>query len=421
MSQSQPSSVRQSHSESVRRKAYCDHGVCGKCYKILPPSEKQKCTRQIGLESLAEILAFPCRYDAQGCPRTFNWCDETNHESECPYRTLLDTNADAGKRSLIFWPKDEMSCENGRVRAVFKYEVEENKYANEFKNLRYSLKIRGMGDNVIAIKCNDNRSSPHCEDLKNVELSLEGSIFLGAKPEALYNDIKIESLVPENPYQTLDSLTMRPCSYCKAPLDNKTHNYCLLGHISCSTCREKMCKECVCILDKKSRMLCRNYQRGCDQTLKFDQLHQHQMDCAYNDLKCPLQTCNEKGALPWIKQHLQIDHPDKVIFNTELSRKFSNRDDTVIVVCYDNIFKCVYYYYKTFVEFFVTYVGSSDEAMQFSYEVTVSLDGDELFRRGSCSSWNDVMLQKGITFEKQELLRANGRKLCFDMNIRILN
>lgn len=397
-----------------------DQQVCGKCYKLLPTEEKEKCVRQIGLESIAEIIQFPCRYNTQGCSHTFNWCDEKEHEATCPYRSLISFSSERARYfnldsiNTCLHNDNEIICESDQIKAILLYDIKENTYTNEAKCLKYSLNIKGNCDRTITIKNNNTN-----EATGDVEIRMNGNIFLGKRPEVVYSDIKVKP-IEHNIYETLTDYDLRDkkCTNCG---NHNVKNHCLLGHSSCNKCQGNVCVECVKLLEKDSKTLCKNYPKGCRETLQFDNAHRHEVNCQYNDFKCILDPCNVITTLPNFKEHIKNDHSSEIFLTNEINKKFVNKDETIVIFYYGSIFKCVYFYYKTFVEFYVTFVGSSDEAVNYFYEITIKLNGSLITKRSKCSNWNDVMLEKGITFDRVELLGDHEKKLNIQVNLKILN
>eukprot|EP01122_Echinamoeba_exundans_P017143 TRINITY_DN8934_c0_g1_i1.p1 TRINITY_DN8934_c0_g1~~TRINITY_DN8934_c0_g1_i1.p1 ORF type:complete len:266 (+),score=24.35 TRINITY_DN8934_c0_g1_i1:165-962(+) len=76
------------------------HLLCSDCYKKVQivecPSCREKLNklapiRNLMLERLVEVseLQYPCKFDSEGCKRTFVWGKaKENHEKACPHRTL---------------------------------------------------------------------------------------------------------------------------------------------------------------------------------------------------------------------------------------------------------------------------------------------------------------------------------------------
>lgn len=392
--------------------------ICGKCYKLLPTEEKNKCVRQIGLESVAEIITFPCRFNTQGCTYKFTWCDERDHEATCSYRSLIPCQRESSQyvnnevisdRHLNH-NENILHCETDQIKATLTYKIKENN--NEFKNLSYSLNVKGNCNHQLLIKNEDSQESDE------VNINMDGIVFFGNKPELVYSDIKVNPV--QNIYESLRHYDVREkvCASCGESAD---HNQCLQGHTACNQCTANLCYHCLKALGKEVKSFCKNYSRGCVEKLGLDDMHRHEKNCNYNDFKCILEPCNVSTTLSNLKQHIKNGHNSEVFTSNEVNKKISNKDDCFIVFCHSGIFKCVYYYYKYFVEFFVTYVGPSDEAVNYFYEVIVNVKGYVISKKSKCSNWNNVMLEKGITFEKSELLGLHEKKLNTEVTLRIIN
>ncbi|KAG5870836.1 hypothetical protein JTB14_033009 [Gonioctena quinquepunctata] len=399
--------------------------VCGKCFRILPTEEKEKCVRQIGLEYISEIIQFPCRYNTQGCGHKLSWCDEKDHEVECPYRSMTNIPHIGWNRGIISTnenenispiPKSEITCKSEYVEANLRCSLRESEYTNELKTLSYALRVRGHSDRYLSVKRSGNIG-----EIEDVELYLDGSIHIGCKPEIVYMDIKIKPIIHENIYDSLRVSSKREeyCSNCKVSITEKMQNHCLFGHISCVNCKGNMCVECIQMLEKESKKFCKNFRRGCEAPIEQDDLQNHEMNCRFNEFQCPAEPCNIIDTLPAIKHHLRFHHSQEILQTNEFTEKFYNKDKTIIIVCYENIFKCVYYYYKTFVEFFVTYVGSSDESARYSYEITIESNDNVLSGRSKCCNWNNSMLERGVIFDRKDIC-DHEKRLSFECKIRIL-
>lgn len=373
--------------------------VCGKCFMIIPSEEKEKCLRQLALESLASVFLFPCRYHRQGCKYNFPWDGERNHEETCPYRYNTpyrnSTGSDFFNNQLF-------------IKSQSNYDINQNNYTREdYQNLNY-LNIQG------AVKNETNTS----ELQNNINLSIEGAVSPKIKPEINYSDIIVE----EHVYDSLTPLinkfnSKRQCFNCKALLGEEVFN-CSLGHLSCGNCKGSMCMVCVNLLEKETRTLCKYHQNGCKEVLRHEETNKHQSNCTYREIQCLFEPCKYKNIIGTLKSHIKECHPDKMIPSHELTRTFFARDESMVFLCYDRVFKFVYYYYKAFVEFFVIFVGSSEEATEYFYEISLEA-GDEFFRkRSKCASWNDSMLAKGITFDRKDLVNGN-KKVSFEVLVKI--
>lgn len=390
-----------------------DQQICGRCFKLLPTEEKDKCVRQIGLETLAEVLIFPCRYNTWGCDYSFSWCDDKDHERECPYGCELLSVKNESQTSIQSYYntrneyRDEFKAESDDLIARFKYKINENSNI-----LVYQLKIKGNADKNVSII-----SGYLQEDL---EITVKGTVSLQNTPQPIYTELKLNPSYKDNLYESLNSVVIvkKRCANCKAEIKEDTYN-CLLGHSCCENCKGKMCTVCVKTMERQSKRFCKNYEKGCLGVFFFDQIHDHEADCEYNDIKCPLEPCNMIDVLPKLKNHLKEDHLNNIFLENEVNRYFSTKDDNFVILTYDSIFKCVYFYYKSFVEIFVTYVGSSKEASKYFYEVAIITNQVEQKKRSKCSHWNNLMLEQGVIFNREQLVGEQQKKLNFECRIKI--
>lgn len=390
-----------------------DQQICGKCFKLLPTVEKDKCVRQIGLETLAEVLIFPCRYKDWGCNFTFGWCDEKDHEKECTFRLgYLSVEDDHRKSNQSYqnyqniW-KNEFKAHSEDLNATFNYKINETSQV-----LAYKLRITGNSEKYCLTSGNSE---------EEVEISVEGTVSLQNTPQPIHTDLKLTPLFKDNVYESLNNIALvkKRCATCKAEIREDTHK-CLLGHSCCESCKGKMCLVCVKAMERQSKRFCKNYEKGCLGVFSFDEIHDHESDCELNDVKCPLEPCNVIDALYKVKNHLERDHFNNLYSTSDVKRAFSTKDESFVILCYDGVFKCVYYYYKSFLEIFVTFIGSSKQAGKFTYEVSTESGGKLRKKRSKCSNWNNVMLEKGISFNREDVMDHQQKKFSLDARIRIL-
>lgn len=387
-----------------------DQQICGKCFKLMPTEEKDKCVRQIGLETLAEVLIFPCRYNNLGCDYTFGWCDDKEHEKECPYRSAL-LSVDSGSRnsahSFANYHENKLRAQSDDLIVNFQYTIEEIK-----QTLAYKLRIEGNTDRKIIIASDTPK--------EDVEICIEGAISFQNTPHPIRTELKIKPVPADNLYESLTDILppKEKCINCKSETAENIYN-CLMGHTSCENCKEKMCTACVKTMELQSKRFCKNYNRGCLGVFSFDEINDHESDCSFNDIKCPLEPCNMIDIIPKLQKHLREDHFSRIFLVNDVVKFFSSKDETFCILCYDGIFKCIYFYYKIFIEIFVIYIGSSKESKQYSYEISVMIDDVEQKKKSRCSNWNTCMLEKGITFDRDQLISKRKKEFGFEAHLRI--
>ncbi|CAG9860889.1 unnamed protein product [Phyllotreta striolata] len=348
--------------------------MCGKCFESLPADEKGKYARQPGLEILADIIQFPSKYDSQDCGYSYR--------TNCTYRSSNTFLGDGSvnKSSRV---NNELLSESDQVRCSLNYEIKDRTYTNEPQTLDFAMILKGNRDNILSIKNTSNE-----EALNNIEINLKGTLRVSNKPELVCSNIAI-----------------KPIQYTNLHEYNRRCYRCTEG---CGACNPT---------DSKS--LCKNFSRGCKEKVQFDDARRHEAKCEYNNYKCILDSCNVITTLPNIKQHIKTDHPHSIL-SSEVSKIFGAKDETFVTYSNDNLFKCFYYYYKTFVEFYVVLVGSGEEASKYSYEVMVDLGDGVVSKKSKCSTWNDAMLEKGVTFDKKELLVDNDKIVEVKVKFRIV-
>merc|ERR1712227_405093 len=68
------------------------HLVCSDCFPRLPhcPTCRSPMSeeRNLGMEQVARLLKFPCRYHPMGCTESYSLSQKEEHERNCPYLQL---------------------------------------------------------------------------------------------------------------------------------------------------------------------------------------------------------------------------------------------------------------------------------------------------------------------------------------------
>lgn len=99
--------------------------------------------------------------------------------------------------------------------------------------------------------------------------------------------------------------------------------------LECKTCNAVVCRQCIekwkkkeCILkcggenyDMPSRILrdiiysivifCKNRKQGCDVSLRIDYMKNHEMECDYDEIRCPFGECKEVDLRKNIMEHIE--------------------------------------------------------------------------------------------------------------------
>lgn len=384
----------------------CKNGgqVCGKCFNILPDEKKSTCVRQTGLEAITEILLFPCRYHQQGCFFTFPFNTGNKHEVTCPHRhTTLPLLPPPPQQETS---PIEYRYESEQVSLKIKCETVKNQYENDDK-LELNLEITGNNGYDFNLKKVRQMET-------NIMVDLEGVV---APNHYLTN-------IVENHYETISSTGAHiACNKCRKYVNGDATYHCLFGHNCCKNCKGLPCLICGREIAGEPRFYCRNRSKGCVQLFLNCEITKHESDCEYNDFYCPIDKCGYIGILNNLLKHFLNQHDKDTINNTSLDTTLNKKDQQWYFYCYNRLFHCKYYHFDNFIEFIVKYIGSNDDARSFKYEVFIT-DNNTCFigekcKNNYCSGWNEVLLDKAVSFIFDEEKRAS-KSMKFDVKISIL-
>lgn len=390
--------------------------ICGKCFKILPTDERRRYVREIGLEAVAEMLIYPCRYHQQGCKFQILFNNGEDHERECPHRHSLyenQINNDVNdpllvdSQSLFRDNPLSVQCQSNELRLEGKYSLKQNQQSKNNALLKYTIDIGATSGYALCLQSE--------QYLKPVEIKLEGAIALKNHPESIYCEINTKDgynntpQTTEHVYESINS-RVRKCNNCTSTIVNEAF-YCQRGHCFCWNCREISCLHCMSYVSSTPRYACKNYAIGCKETLVSpNNARKHQTECEFNSLQCPVAGCEWCGILKMLKLHVLERHTDNIIESVEISKKSTTSDLEWVMFAYENLFKCKYFYYDNFVEFLVVYIGSHDNAKQFKYEIQVPFNYKTLKKTATCIGWNGFSLESGVSIQNSELLELSRNK-----------
>lgn len=407
--------------------------ICGKCFKILPAEEKRRYVREIGLEAVAEMLIFPCRYHQQGCRYDVLFNNGEDHERECPHRHILqysnqtaeaDDNNDSTNPHSLF-PNNSLAvkCQSMELRLESKYSLKQYNQSKSNALLRYTMDIGARAGYALCLQSE--------QYINPIEIKVEGAIALKNTPESIYCEIKIKDGPKNQPapkkehvYESINSRIdgVRKCNNCNSTIVNEAF-YCLRGHHFCRNCRGEACLHCTTHVSTTPLFACKNYIHGCKETLFSLDVRKHQADCEFNGFRCPVASCDWHGILKTTKLHVLEKHSDKAVESAEISKQSTTTDDAWLMFAYDNMFKCKYFYYETFVEFLVIYIGSHDKAQRFKYEIEIPFNHKTLKKSAACIGWNGFSLESGIAISNAEVLdltrNKHSCKTGFNFNFKI--
>lgn len=408
--------------------------ICGRCFDILPQEDKQSCLRQIGLEAVADILVFPCRYHDHGCMHEVCF-NSTDHEKECPYRfydkfdnlvvechTLNTQNTDTLESKDFKSFSFVKETKDIKVNVLFKLK-QSAKYLDKAL-LKYNIDICGNDESALCLQSE--------QYIRKVEIVMEGALSVRSVPENIFCDVRTkgvtETATSHNTYDpTYDTINTRNdgknCNNCRKPILIEVY-YCMHGHDHCRDCKGMNCLYCITSVSHIPKYYCKNFTKGCKEKLSATDVNKHQTDCEFNSFRCPLPACDWHGTLSIMKLHVQENHLDKVTLNMMIRRASTSYDQNWCMFAHDNIFKCKYFYFGDYVELLVIYVGSNDNAQKYKYEVEVLFHGKSLKRSAYSIGWNAFSIDKGIHVTKSDLREITFKNIddfCFDYVLRIID
>lgn len=398
--------------------------ICGKCFKILPVAEKRRYVREIGLEAVAEMLIFPCRYHQQGCRYDVLFNNGEDHERECPHRHILQYSNQTAETDDINDtnpPQSQLTvkCQSRELKLESNYTLKQHNQSNSNALLKYTLDVGASAGYALSLQSE--------QYINPIEIRIEGAIALKHTPESIYCEIKPRhQLTPkkEHVYESINVRTDggRKCNNCNGTIVNEAY-YCQRGHHFCRNCRGEACLHCTTHVSSTPLFACKNYVYGCKATVCSLDVRKHQADCEFNEIRCPVANCDWHGVLKATKLHVLEEHSDKTIQSAEITRQSTTTDEVWLMCAYDNMFKCKYFYYETFVEFLVVYVGSHENAQRFKYEIEIPFNYKTLRKSAECIGWNGFSLESGVAILNAEVLELTRNKYScntgFSFNLKI--
>lgn len=411
--------------------------ICGKCFDILPQEDKQNCLRQIGLEAVADILVFPCRYHDHGCTQEVCFNSTEDHEKECQYRfhvlntndsdnSFVDSNTLNTHNTDTFESQDfktisvSKDTKDVKVNAAFKLKPSAKYLDNAL--LKYQINICGNDENALCLQSE--------QYIRKVQIVMEGALSVRGVPENIFCDVRTkgatETITSHNAYEpTYDTIDNRndggSCNNCRKPILMEVY-HCPHGHDYCRNCKGMNCLYCITSVSHIPKYYCKNFARGCKEKLSATDVSKHETDCEFNSFRCPLPACDWHGTLSIMRLHVQENHSDKVTLNMMIRRASTSHDQNWFMFAHDNIFKCKYFYFGDYVEFLIIYLGSNDNAQKFKYEVEVLFHGKSLTRSAYSIGWNGFSIDKGILVKKSDLREMTFKNIDnfnFDFVLRI--
>ncbi|KAF5275839.1 hypothetical protein FQR65_LT04077 [Abscondita terminalis] len=426
--------------------------ICGKCFKILPLKDKEKCVRLEAYEAVAEMLLFPCRYSVEGCQFQFSFNEVNNHELECSYRFNASNDIEEvmyedvsfydhkGYVNVVESANDANYdyCDNSQLKFVISdiaqnvnvesnFLLKYNRTSNVPSLLKYNMHVIGKSGTFLQLsnkQLNDYAKSP-------VKITIDGEISL-TSVQAIFSNVTISDYpLPNSVYsrnQIPNVINKRQsfagypkCVKCSESVKHEIY-HCTFGHNVCNTCKANKCTLCTTPISSVPRYYCKNFGRGCPVYLLYTELYLHLKDCEFGNFSCPLEDqCDEKlETLLKLKEHLKANH---AISDTNLvSKQSSKKDDLWIILSFNSIFKCKFFYYESEIEFVVELVGSHKNSEKFKYEITIESKQKNvanIVRTSKCVNWKSSVLEQCVKITKKELqaIKTNIEGFTYTLNI----
>ncbi|RZC37466.1 Sina domain containing protein [Asbolus verrucosus] len=379
--------------------------ICGRCFKILPDDLKANYLHQIGLEAVAELLIFPCRYSPQGCTHTFQWNKDEDHEVKCPHRynTLpleeflsMSGNKETGTEHTSESEELQLqvSCEN----------VFDSNYFEGVDSLKVKAEISGKCGGELTVT-NTLNSQVKTDAVLNCEMV----IALGTVPKIAFSFIDVRNKEVEHLYETVTHLSQNiKCANCKRNIFNLEIFHCPFSHSLCKQCKSSVCEICGRLPNSVAQHYCKNFTKGCTQLFSGVEIKKHEIDCEFSNFKCPFyDECAFNDCINNLNAHFMHTHHKHVTTANEVDVVLTRKDQSWYLYCHNKLFTCRYYNFEDVIEFVVAYIGSNDNAHCYRYEVVLlTASCEAINKKGTrCLGWNEIALARAVTFDLQNECR----------------
>ncbi|KAK4881634.1 hypothetical protein RN001_004953 [Aquatica leii] len=421
--------------------------ICGKCFKILPLEDKEKCVRVEAYETVAEMLLFPCRYNFHGCQFQFAFNEINNHELECSFRFKRSkVTEEPMYEDLLFYDNGDYInsgestntenydyCNNSQLKFVISdiaqnvnvesnFLLKYNRVSNTPALLKYNMHIVGKSGIFLHLtnkQLTDYEKSP-------IKITIEGAISL-LSVQDIFSNVTISDYA--SPRRVSSNATNKTCTNypkcvkCNGFVQNEIY-HCTFGHNVCNTCKLSNCTVCTSPISSVPRYYCQNFAKGCPVYLLHTDLYLHLKDCEFGTFSCPVGNgCDETSeTLEKLKEHLTNKH-----FITEantITKQSSKNDDFWIMFTYNNIFKCkFFFYYGTAIEIVVELIGSHKNAEKYKYEILIESkqkNAAKIVRTSKCVNWKSSVLEPCVLITKKEFDIIKTKIECFNYTLNIL-
>lgn len=176
------------------------------------------------------------------------------------------------------------------------------------------------------------------------------------------------------------------CPQCSSSFTRPIYQ-CISGHSICHECRLN-CEECpLCYRTYKGtrnfaleevletmRYPCANAVAGCVYNLHRTELTAHQTTCPYRKYRCFVKTCRWKGRRCNMYNHFKAEHSQSLQESnseTYSDDKFEKMRHHIYIYTYEEFFIVKVVPRQGIIYWITYYVGCSEKASQFLYEVEI--------------------------------------------------
>lgn len=370
--------------------------VCGRCYRIMTEDKRTNYVQQIGLEAVAELLIFPCRYYTLGCLHTFQFNNENGHEATCPFRyntlPLRDASRSVKQDDYVSRTKENPSYESPEIQLTVNCKKNYKQILSN--NIKLSANIKGKGQYQLSLVNNITPEIKH-----NISINLEILILIDDSPQIGFSYVTVQPQVEEPIYESVSSIASIKCVNCQQNVLNIEVFHCAFGHCLCRFCTANLCVICGHKPSSEAQSFCKNHAKGCTSLFGSSDVRKHEIDCEFNNFPCPLDECPFVDSLLKLGSHVSQVHKNKVVNSNEMNVTITHKDQNWLFFCYSKLFYCRYFNFYDRIEFIVEYIGSNDSAASYKYKVTCLSEKLKNVKSNYCLGWNEVFLNKGIVFD----------------------
>lgn len=404
--------------ESLKENGF-NEKVCISCKGIDVEIDFQTCdnlyVNEIGTLQLNYCFRIIGQKDYDFSIRNVKTLEQTSYKKIIGEGTLLlDFPGFSSKQKN----HNQNCCEDETDSQVLSNNIYENDVTLEVNEVEEVTSVCSSKEELIN-ECDeiiqDNKDS--CE---TIEIILESETTSFNSVEELSSEIVAET---EGETEIFNSSTCpKLCSNCNQAIEDGTIYLCLFGHDSCKDCKGKPCVLCQTMMGN-TETYCKNHHKGCKTLETQELLAKHEIDCEFNNFRCPFPRCIFLNTLSDLKLHFMNSHTKSLIQNNNiLEVLYGRKDRRWYLLCYDSLFVCSYYYYVTHIEFILQYIGANDKADSYMFEVEIKTMKDRILsKRVKCAGWNNLSLCKGVCYDYEDLTDLDNSRFQFTANLKIVN